>query len=135
MARKDTDKVKTADAGTDKIFTWLKQHPAIVVTMATAAGVSGEHVQTLMESDIPGWLLGVVVLLFAVGSWAKKVANGMGDLVGEFREFRSDTIENQKTTTLILDELMLNRDGVLERLKELESRNSDPSLPPTSADN
>ena len=50
-----------------KIAALLRSRPEIVVVIASAAGIKGDDILALAQIDMPGWVLGVVVLVLAAG--------------------------------------------------------------------
>lgn len=88
MAKKDDD--------ANKLWALLKKRPEIIVTLAAALGFGGEQISELANSDVPGWTLGIVVILLAGANWAAKLGKLIIELVDEFKAYRKETAERFK---------------------------------------
>ncbi|MCC7510210.1 MAG: hypothetical protein IT464_12690 [Planctomycetes bacterium] len=101
---------------------WIKQHPSVLLGIAAATGFSGEQLMLLLKEDQPGWMLGLVVLLWAGIHWGKRIADNVVALVNEFRDFRDETRERLLLGDGLLADLMASRDDLMASRAEHAER-------------
>lgn len=101
---------------------WIKQHPTVLIGIAAATGFSGEQLMALLKEDRPGWMLGLVVLLWAAIHWGKRIADNVVALVNEFRDFRDETRERLSMGDTMLADLMASRADLMASRDEHAER-------------
>lgn len=84
---------KVPATGVAKLVEWVKAHPAALLAVAGLFGVSGEELSGLLTYDLPGWALGVVVLLWAAIGWARDQLKAVQNLASNFEEMKHDVRE------------------------------------------
>lgn len=64
--RQKTPTGKVPATGIGKLLDTLKNNPAVILAVSSAVGLSGTELVRVLQSDLPGWALGLVV----VAGWA-----------------------------------------------------------------
>ena len=94
--RKITNKVPKP-TGIAALIEWGKQHPSIILAAAAGLGISSEQLKSLLAYEGPAWMLGGVVILWALFNAGRehlnqqrKVADAVEALQEGFAEFRNE---------------------------------------------
>lgn len=84
------EEVKRHDerGGIKKAGEWLKQHPSVLIGVATVFGVSGEQVAEILTLDVPGWVAGVLVILWAAVNYGRETLNSFRSVERDVAEMK-----------------------------------------------